>query len=220
MGSVMKSVSNAVVGGLKDIGKSVLQSVGGPAISLLKNIAGSGFDQLAGVAKGLVGKLPLVGPLLSPLVDKLAGGLKDKLLNGGESFLKDLISKYTGVKLETGSTVSPASIGTPERATAAAAATTAATSAAAAATTAASSSSASPYAQFAGNSNLSSITADLTAKAKAAGVDVSDPAIKNQLGMQALQQQMQQQNELMQMMSNIQQAMHDTKKGIIQNFRV
>lgn len=213
MGSVVKSIGNAVVGGLKDIGKTVLQSVGGPAIDLLKKTVGSGFDGILGAAKGLVSQIPLVGPMLSPLVDKLGGGLKDKLLNGGESFLKDLISKYTGVKLETGSTVSPASIGTPERATAAAAATTAAT-------TAASSSSGSPYAQFAGNSNLSSITADLTAKAKAAGVDVSDPAIKNQLGMQALQQQMQQQNELMQMMSNIQQAMHDTKKGIIQNFRV
>ena len=183
MGGAISSAFKSVTSGLGNIGKSVLQAVGGPAISMLKGIASDGFDKLAGVAKGLVGSIPLVGPMLSPLVDKLAGGVKDKLLNGGESFLKDLISKFTGVKLETGSTVSPASIGTPERATAAAAATTAATTIAAN-----SAASGSPYAQFAGNSNLSTITADLTAKAKAAGVDTSDPAIKNQLGMQALQQ--------------------------------
>jgi hypothetical protein len=209
MGGALKSIGNAVVGGLKDIGKTVLQSVGGPAIDLLKKTVGSGFDGILGAAKGLVSQIPIAGPLLSGLMDKLGGGLKDKILNGGESFLKDMISKYTGVKLETGTTVSPASVGTPERATAAAAATTAATTAASNAP-----------AQLSGNSDIASITADLAAKAKAAGLDPNDPDVKKQLGMQAMQKQMQQQNELMQMMSNIQQAQHDTKKGIIQNFRV
>jgi hypothetical protein len=219
MGSVVKSIGNAVVGGLKDIGKAALQAVGGPAIDMLKNIAGSGFDALAGAAKGLVSSIPLVGPLLSPLVDKLAGGLKDKLLNGGEQFLKDQIKNFTGVQLESGQTVSPASIGSDPR-----------TQAAAAATTQVANSSSSVLSGIkditgagGGLSSTSSIAAELRQQALDAGADpkqLDTPEMKTQLAMQAIQKQTQRQNELMQMMSNLQQTDHDTKKSILQNFRV
>ena len=95
MGGAIKSVVSSVTSGLGNIGASIIKSVAPKAIDMLKNIVGSGFDSLANVAKGLVSKLPLVGPLASGLIDKLAPGLKNMATNGVESLLSKLANSIT-----------------------------------------------------------------------------------------------------------------------------
>lgn len=95
MGGAIKSVVSSVTSGLGNIGASIIKSVAPKAIDMLKNIVGSGFDSLANVAKGLVSKLPLVGPLASGLIDKLAPGLKNLATGGVESLLTKLANSIT-----------------------------------------------------------------------------------------------------------------------------
>jgi hypothetical protein len=88
------------------IGKSLLdgavKAVAPKVIESLKGVAGDLFTKGADGAKGLLGKVPLVGSLLSGMVDKFAPQLKGMIEGGLDKALKGLVEKFTGVKLENG----------------------------------------------------------------------------------------------------------------------
>ena len=79
--SFLSNITSGLGSILKPIGQSILQSVAPKAAEALKGVVGFGLDSLfqAGTSglKGLLSKLPLVGPLASGLVDKLAPGLEN-----------------------------------------------------------------------------------------------------------------------------------------------
>lgn len=95
IGGIAKSIGNIV----KPLAQSAIKAIAPKAIDTLKNIVGSGFDSLVGKAKDLVGKLPIVGPLASGLVDKLAPGLKNLGLGALEKGLTGLVEKFTGTSI-------------------------------------------------------------------------------------------------------------------------
>ncbi len=104
------------IGGLKlpsidfgKIGKSLIEgavkAVAPKVIEQLKGVAGDLFTKGTDGLKGLLGNTPVVGKLLSGLVDKLAPQLKGMIEGGLDKALKGLVEKFTGVKLENGQEV-------------------------------------------------------------------------------------------------------------------
>lgn len=95
LGGIGKAIGNVI----KPLAQQAIKAIAPKAIDTLKNIVGSGFDSLVGGAKKLLGGLPLVGPLASGLVDKLAPGLKNLGLGALEKGLTGLVEKFTGTQI-------------------------------------------------------------------------------------------------------------------------
>ncbi len=98
MGFLGKVISGAAKF-IAPLAQSAIKAIAPKAIDTLKNIVGSGFDSLVGGAKNLLGQLPIVGPLASGLVDKLAPGLKNLGLGALEKGLTGLVEKFTGTNI-------------------------------------------------------------------------------------------------------------------------
>jgi len=95
-----KSIGNII----KPLAQTVIKAVAPAAVDALKGIAGNGISSLfeAGTKglQGLLGKVPLVGPLLSGLVGKYAPGLQNIAQNWVNGGLDKLLSMVTGQPTE------------------------------------------------------------------------------------------------------------------------
>ncbi|MBM4783457.1 MAG: hypothetical protein GQE15_37755 [Archangiaceae bacterium] len=96
----LKSIGNFI----KPLATSVIKAVAPAAVDALKGIAGNGISSLfEGATKGLqglLGNVPLVGPLLSNLVGKYAPGLQNIAQNWVNGGLDKLLSMVTGQPTE------------------------------------------------------------------------------------------------------------------------
>ncbi len=92
-----------------EIGKSVLQgvikTVAPEVTNMLKKVADGFIDQGAGALKGAFGKNPLVNKLLGGLVDKLASSLKGLVDGALDKALKGLTDQPSTSKTENGTEV-------------------------------------------------------------------------------------------------------------------
>lgn len=96
LGSITKNIGSFI----KPLAQTVIKAVAPAAVDALKGIAGNGITSLfeAGTKglQGLLGKVPLVGPLLSNLVGKYAPGLQNIAQNWVNGGLDKLLSMVTG----------------------------------------------------------------------------------------------------------------------------
>lgn len=218
-------VFGGVVKALKPIATAALQAASGPAVNLLKNVVGSGFDGIKGAATQLAGRLPFVGGLASKLLGQGIDKLKGLAQDGIEKFVKGLVDKIAPRELPgaaPGTTVT-----TPPLADRAAnigrevgAITNAATGIVngTGATGSASASGGSVIDQasstFKGNlGEFSSVEKDMLAQAKANGA--SDGQIK----MMELQFKMQHLQEIMSAISNVMKKQNEIAMAVIGNLR-
>ncbi len=118
LGKVVSGLGNII----KPLAQTAIKAIAPKAIDTLKNIVGSGFDSLVGKAKGLLSGMPIVGPLLSGLADKLAPQLKNLGLGALEKGLTSLVQKFTGTSIN-GTNVVPGDLAARATASTAAAAT-------------------------------------------------------------------------------------------------
>ena len=218
MGFIGKIVSG-ITSSLGNIAKTALKAVAPKVTDLLKNIVGSGFDGLKGMAQKLVGNLP--GPF-----GKIAEGLVGK----GFDFLKGLSQDALGKALQgllskvlpqevpgaPGVTVNTPAMGTAAGAAQRAQGAHAATGAVDSTIQQTTGTRPAP----AGNTYEDQLAAG------AAGAKEPEHKTAAQLDkmtegeMIAYQEQMQKHARLMDMYSKLIQAQNDMKKGIIANFRV
>jgi len=208
LGSIGKSIFN----GIKSVGGEVLKAVAPKAADLLKNIVGSGFDAVKGMASNFVNSLPLPSPLKA---------LGEKLLGKGADFLKGLAGKgidtlFEKVGLPTskpvagapaGTAVTTPGLGTVDRAGSAAAATAAANDV---------------ISQVTGKPapSTGSIEDDLANRAAGLKEPTMPPEGASEGEMAKYQAALQKYSRMMDMYTKLIQANHDMKKNIIANFRV
>jgi hypothetical protein len=212
MGFNIGSVFGSVVKALKPIAMSALQAASGPAINLLKNVVGSGFDGVkTAVQLGVSGALPgPLGDLAAKLLGKGVDALKNLATGGLEKGLQALVNKYLPRPLENGTNVTPTNL--PGRGTTEAVASTSSAVNAAASTV--TGGGWNGEASSAAASGRTPSVEDLKAKYISEGIKPEDAALM------ARQEQMQAYQRLIMMMTAIIQAKHEASKAVIQNFRV
>jgi len=209
MGFSIGNVFGSVVKALKPIATAALQAASGPAINLLKNIVGSGFDGVKNFATtGIASALP--GPL-GALASKLLGSGIDKLKNlatgGLEKGLTALVNKFFPRQVDGQNVTTPTLPGR------AGALTTTQSAVAASANAVGGNTWDSQMAgTVPGTPDSKQLIKDL--KAKYPGLKDEDAA------MMAAQEQMQAYQRMIMTITSIIQAKHEASKAIIQNFRV
>lgn len=212
MGFSIGNVFGSVVKALKPIAMTALKAASGPAINLLKNIVGSGFDGVKNFATtGLASALPgPIGQLAGSLLGKGIDKLKDLATGGLEKGLQALVNKYLPTTLENGTNVTPTNL--PGRGTTEAVST--ATSAINTAANQVTGGNWNTAVSDAGAAGRTPSASDLQKKYEAEGLKPEDAALL------AKQEAMQAYQRLVMMMTSIMQAKHEASKAIIQNFRV
>lgn len=215
-------VFGGVVKALKPIATAALQAASGPAVNLLKNVVGSGFDGIKGAVTQLAGRLPFIGGLASKLLGQGIDKLKGMAQGGIEKFVQDLVGKLAPRQLPgapAGTNVTPPPLA--DRAANIGREVGSITNAAtgiinAAGSSASGGGSVIGQASSVFKSNLgefSSVEKDMLAQAKANGA--SDGQVK----MMELQFKMQHLQEIMSAISNVMKKQNEIQMAIVGNLR-
>ena len=211
LGSVFKGITS----GLGSIAKTALSAVAPKVTDMLKGVVGDLFSQGTKALQGVVGNIPLIGPLASKLLG-MGGDKLSQLAQGGlEKLVQSLVEKITGRPVAGAPAGTPA-VNLPALGTAAGVAARAASTAAATAAvnTVASQVTGQPAASG------QSVEDQMGARAAALKEPAAPPEGATEGQMIEYQKNLQKYARMMDMLSKIIQAKNDMQKGIIGNFRV
>lgn len=208
IGSAFKSIGNIV----KPLATQALKSIAGPAVDMLKNVVGSGFDAAVKVAQSYTSRLPVIGDLASKLLGKGAEALKGMAFNGLDNLVKGLVGQPQTTNVGGQNVTTPPLA---QRATAAVStASSAATAALNNATAAAGGSLPKSIADnLAFSPGLSSAQSKMLNDATAAGMD------PKQVAQLKIQMEMDNMKQTMEMFSNIMKTMSGISNTIVGNMR-
>ncbi len=210
IGNVFKGITSS----LGNIAKTALSAVAPKVTDMLKGVVGDLFSQGTKALQGVVGNLPLIGPLASKLLG-MGGDKLSQLAQGGlEKLVQSLVEKITGRPV-AGAPAGTPNVNLPPLTAAGAAARAASTQAATAAVN-------NVVSQVTGQPAASgqSVEDQMGARAAALKEPAAPPEGATEGQMIEYQKNLQKYARMMDMLSKIIQAKNDMQKGIIGNFRV